>query len=434
MLKTRGVMLAVTFTAACGVGAADRGAASSQDAGSGARIVIPTVNRQPDGTERLTFTAEDFGRVPQFTLDSVPLAVAGGANGESEFDLTGAYFVHLLSDNRIVTFAPVGARLLVFAPDGAGERIIGRMGRGPGEFTRPGGVVVLPGDTLFLSDVANNRLNWVLPDGRFVRTQPIKWARLNLFSERLAGALPDGRVVLHSAGVVASNTKSDTVFRSTASVIMQPLEGPSEEIAAVPDLALATVTSRMRGRDVSENVVVRHTPYARVVLWDSLVTTTSGESYRISMRSPSGALVRELSIPLRRRPVSAEMTQRALDEDLRHIDISRSEGGGETYSKEEQKQMARLKPVSDSLPIITGMYTGSDGTLWVLDNAAASGAEGTVATAFRKDGAMLGRLHLGVGQQALAFGADRVVLRVTDEDDVVAMQVHRIVRPAAAGQ
>ena len=122
------------------------------------------------------------------------------------------------------------------------------------------------------------------------------------------------------------------------------------------------------------------------------------------------------------------MKQRALDNDLQRIDLQKSEGGGETYTREELKRIARLKPASDSLPLIVGLYTSPDGTLWVLDNAAASGAEETVATAFRKDGAMLGRLALDVGHQPVAFGADRVVLRVTDDDDVVALRVHRIVR------
>ncbi len=80
------------------------------------------------------------------------------------------------------------------------------------------------------------------------------------------------------------------------------------------------------------------------------------------------------------------------------------------------------------MPLIVGMHTTRDGTLWVLDNAAASGAEETVATAYRKDGAMLGRVSLGVGALPMAFGNDRVVLRVTDEDDLVALRVHRIVR------
>lgn len=426
MRNTCIVGLITILIAACNADVSDRSEAFTGVVESSPRVVLPTVERDSNGVERLTFTADDLSRVPRFTLDSAPLAIAGGANGSGEFDLTYAREVQLLSDNRLVAFASIGARLLVFSADGAEERIIGRVGKGPGEFTAPGGVVVLPGDTLFLTDVPNNRLNWVMPDGRFVRTAPLGWERLTGYTQNLVGVLSDGRVILHSAGWILSSP--DTLARGTASVVVQPMQGKALDIARVPDLEQTSVTVRLRGRDERYGVVRRYTPRAHIVVWDSLITTTSGESYCITMRSPSGAVVRELSIPLQRRPVSEAMTQRALNKDLQRIDLQKSEGGGDTYTKDELKRIARLTPASDSVPLLVGMYTSPDGTLWVLDNAAASGAEGTVATAFRKDGAMLGRVSLGVGALPMAFGTDRVVLRVTDEDDLVALRVHRIVR------
>lgn len=399
-------------------------------------IVNPSIERGSDGVERLRFTAADFAKVPQFTIDTAPLAVAGGANGGRDFDLTYAQTVHLLSDNRLVTFSPIGAQLLIFGADGSEERVIGRVGRGPGEFMRPGGVAVLPGDTLFLSDVPNNRLNWVLPDGQFVRTSAMKWSRMSGRVERMAGVLPDGRVVLHSAGLVASS-ESDTVFRSMASVRVQPMQGADVEVVRVPDLAEQTVQMPMsfRGRLEKNNAVLRFTPRATILLWDSLITTTSGDSYHITMRAPSGTVLRELSIALQRRPVTSAMKARALDAELRRIDASMSEGGGDTFTKDERKQMARLTPSADSVPLVVGLYTSPDGTLWVVDNAAVSGTEATVATAFRKDGAMLGRLTLPAGARPVAFGADRVVLRVLDDDDAVELRVHRLVlNPVSASR
>ncbi len=416
------------FSVACRAGDNNRrsDAAAAENARAG--IVLPTTTRDSAGIEQLSFTAHDFARVPQLLLDSVPIAVAGGANGSGEFDLTYAREVHLLSDNRLVAFAGVGAKLMIFGADGSEQRVIGRVGRGPGEFMRPGGVVVLPGDTLFLSDVPNRRLNWVLPDGRFVRMPTMNWASLVRRGERLAGVLPDGRVVLHSSGLVPSS-ESDTVFRSMASVVVQPMDGESRQVAELPDLAVATINMRMRGRDQSQNVVLGFTPYAHVVLWDSMITSSSGDPYRITMRASSGAILRELSMPLQHRPVTAAMKADDLDARLQRIELSRSEGGGETKTKDESRQVARLTPYMDSLPLILAMHTSPDGTLWVVDRAAVSGIDGAVATAFRRDGAMLGRVKLAEGQYPFAFGTDRVVLRVIDDDDVVALRVHRFSRP-----
>jgi|GEM_PF-1728658 len=430
--RFRRVSLAALFACtalsiiACGAGStADRGKQSARD-GAERAAVLPVLEQRPDGTERLTFTAEAFDRAPTVVLDTTPLAVAGGSNGSGDFDLTYVRDVRLLSDNRLVAYASIRARLMVFGADGKEQRIIGRLGKGPGEFMRPGGVVVLPGDTLFLNDMANNRLNWVLPDGRFARTPAMRWTRSRRDAEHLAGMLADGRVVLHSNGIVSWD-EADTVFRSTATVLVQPLEGAGRTIASIPDLAQISVPMRIRGRTTRESMVLQFTPLATIVLWDSLVTTSSGDSYTITMRSPSGTVLRELVIPLQRRPVTAEDRERALALQFKYIENSVGEGGGgDTYTKDEQRQSARLTPTADSMPIVVGLFTSPDGTLWVVDQAAASGTRGTVATSYRRDGAMTGRLQLAMGAKPVAFGNDRVVLRVKDENDVVALHVHRL--------
>ncbi len=416
-------MLTLCAVIACSSRESTSGAAPATPDGVG--VLRPTLARDSNGVEQLTFPPDAFARVPQFTLDSVPIAVAGGANGSRDFDLTYARHVHFLSDHRLVTFAPIGARLLVFAANGAEERVIGRLGGGPGEFMRPGGVTVLPGDTLFLSDVANNRLNWVMPDGRFIRTPAMGWDRLVHLAETSAGMLPGGRLVLHSSGIF-DRTESDTVFRSSATVEVQPLTGARQRIATVPDLAGITVTQRLRGRDDRQTVLLLFSPRAHVVLWDSLVTTSPGHEYRVSVRAPSGVMIREITIPLQRRPVTDSLKRQMLARRLAVIDAMRSEGGGETYSKSEQRARVQLTPSADSAPLIQGLFVTPNKMLWVLDDAAISDENQNMLTAYRQDGAMIGRLAIPRNAQPMAFGDDRVVLRVLDEDDVVALHVNRI--------
>jgi len=273
------------ITACSAGGTADSGSESGRGA-AGAAAVFPVIERRPDSTERLSFTADAFDRAPAVVLDAAPLAVAGGSNGSGDFDLTNVGAVRLLSDNRLVAFSPIGARLMVFGADGREQRIIGSVGKGPGEFMRPGGVVVLPGDTLFLNDIANNRLNWVMPDGRFVRTPAMRWTEQRRNAEKLAGVLTDGRVVVHSGGLMSWD-ESDTVFRSMATVIVQPLEGAGRTIASIPDLAQVSVPMRSRGRTTRQSDVLRFTPHA-------------------------GTVLREIIIPLQRRPVRANDRERAL--------------------------------------------------------------------------------------------------------------------------
>jgi hypothetical protein len=108
------------------------------------------------------------------------------------------------------------------------------------------------------------------------------------------------------------------------------------------------------------------------------------------------------------------------------IDAMRSEGGGETYSKSEQRARVLLTPSADSAPLIQGLFVTPNKTLWVLDDAAISDENQNMLTAYQQDGAMIGRLAIPRNAQPMAFGDDRVVLRVLDEDDVVALHVHRI--------
>ena len=64
-------------------------------------------------------------------------------------------------------------------------------------------------------------------------------------------------------------------------------------------------------------------------------------------------------------------------------------------------------------------------TLWIVDYIAPTDTEWS-ATAFRADGAIVGRLTVKGKGTPLAFGDDRVVIRSEDEDGVVSLTVRRI--------
>jgi len=92
----------------------------------------------------------------------------------------------------------------------------------------------------------------------------------------------------------------------------------------------------------------------------------------------------------------------------------------------ESERLAREAPFADSLPYFSHMMTGSDGTLWIVD-AIAPGDSGWTATALRDDGAILARLTVKERSVPMAFGANQVIVRTTDDNDVVSFMVFRIV-------
>jgi hypothetical protein len=80
---------------------------------------------------------------------------------------------------NIYTLDPKDVRIRVFDPDGKHLRSFGRKGQGPGEFSGPGSLRILPDNILEVFDVLNSRLSYFTLDGKSLRDVPM--ARLGFF-------------------------------------------------------------------------------------------------------------------------------------------------------------------------------------------------------------------------------------------------------------
>ncbi|MBP7620255.1 MAG: hypothetical protein KA745_04745, partial [Gemmatimonadales bacterium] len=80
---------------------------------------------------------------------------------------------------------------------------------------------------------------------------------------------------------------------------------------------------------------------------------------------------------------------------------------------------------ADSLPLFERTQVTPNGTLWVVDYPI-PGADGWAATAFAKDGRILGRLVEAKGAAPLAFGDDRVVFRTEDDLGIGTFTIRRV--------
>lgn len=98
-------------------------------------------------------------------------------------------------------YSRIGNRFLVFAANGWPQRKIGRTGKGPGEFIRPTGLVLMRGDTMFLYDDGNRRLHWALVDRGVVVNKP-RGKGGEMHGDRSVGALSTGEIVLSSEDMV----------------------------------------------------------------------------------------------------------------------------------------------------------------------------------------------------------------------------------------
>lgn len=412
-------------------------AASGAPATLGAGAAVVPRARVEGGVRVLEHAADAFERAPQYTVDPAPLAVLGRDSDEGTYDLTWASSVVPLSDGRVATYSPVGSRFLVFAADGRGERVIGRQGRGPGEFMAGRGLLALAGDTLLLVDGGNHRLNWVHADVGVVRDRPTAATALvsigarpgEMPPGRPVGVLPDGRVVMSGAGQFSGGGVRDSVVRRLAPVGLLDtrdgaLQGAMPEIARVPDLELVLIDTRYRGRPGTQTTTLRLGRSAHVAVLDSFVVTAHGDDYQVDLRSTTGAVVAQLRVPVARRAVTQAMRDSVIARELERLN---ADGGGERMvDREESRRQAREDPFADSLPPYSRIVGTRDGLLWVVD-AVAPGDTAWSATAFRADGAIVRRLQGSGEVLPLAFTADRVFVRTTDADGVARIAAHRIV-------
>ena len=126
-------------------------------------------------------------------------------------------------------------------------------------------------------------------------------------------------------------------------------------------------------------------------------------------------------MPIPRRAITNEIREAQIAIELARLNAPGSE---RMVDRAESMRLAREAPFADSLPYFAELMTGSDGTLWAIDAIAPSDT-GWTATAFAKDGSILGRLTVQERSMPMSFGANQVIVRTANEDGVTMLKVYR---------
>lgn len=378
--------------------------------------VIPRT-RVESGVNVFEHDQTAFARATQLELVGAPITIAGGSHGNVAYDLTHASSVALLSDGRIATLSAIGSKFFIFAPDGRPQRQIGRQGKGPGEFMRPDGLVMLNGDTVFLSDGSNARYNWVLADKGVVRTRSMvagnPWARG-------VGVFPTGEIVSSTGGRLEDHANS--AKRSPANIVVTGADDKPKTVATLSDLDMTELELNFGRGQSKQSVALGYTRRAIVEVWGTVLATGNGEGYRIDMRNRNGTVHSRITVAVPRVIVTQPMREAYIEASLEQYRGTRGEG---LINRGESERIARATPFADSLPPYIRFFTSPNKTLWVVDGHSLIDKE-WFATAFRADGVIIGRLRMSGTGMPMAFGDDRVVIRNEDDDGVVSMVVRKI--------
>lgn len=316
------------------------------------------------------------------------------------------------SRGRIIVLDAMAKAYHVFGPDGAHLFSVGRPGNGPGEFSDPFQLLVLPGDSVLVPDVGTARASVFAPDGSLARTFAVDFLDLaarrwgvaddgTLFARR-AAATADAIVRLDPRGAVV-----DTVVYLESPYQVSETEGRLALLAPVP------VWAALPGGGVAHG---------------------HSHRYRITVAEPTGEVRRVFTLPVGPTPFS-ESQRDAVRAGFR--DLAAKQGLPEAMVD----QVLATFSFWHELPLIADLLPGPDGTYLVQRAAAPRNMRydrlnvyrtdwlrGDTWDVFDADGRYLGELRLPSGVQLFAAKGDFLYGIRPDEFDVPSIVRYRVDR------
>ncbi len=417
---SRSVLAVSLLLAACGGG--EQGTIAHSTA-----PVEPAV-RDSAGITIYELPADVLERAPLVTMDAEPIAVIGSDRPEE--DVSKVDYLVFLSDHRTVAFDGAEGNLMLFGADGRIIRRIGRRGEGPGEFAGVSYFVVLAGDTVVVSDQGSSRVSVIGPDSGVVRSFA---APLNGRGSGHAAAtrLVDGRWVLVPEGYSLDPRAGPgrPLYPILAMAESAGIEGHRDTLGQVEGIEIASSQFRSSsGKMVTTVGIARFTPLPYVWPVGEGFAVLPGDQYLIRIFGNDGRLRSLVRVLRSRPPVSPEMLEAAIQEDLRRARAAGSELPQDRLAQYEEQLRAGAVP--DSLPAF-GLALPAGDLLWVSDYPDPS-LEQVGYTAVGATGRIIGRLSLSRSARPVAFGADRIALRTEDEDGIRRYELHKLHFAAAS--
>lgn len=367
-------------------------------------------------------------RVPAQPIAERPLP---SATREFSYEFTNAVVVQPLRSGSVFVSDGSDATLVFLdARTGAG-RVVGRIGSGPLEYRTAGQLLLLPGDSVAMYDVAQARMLIVSPTGQPVRTQ--SWGsdimsalarpqpfgvdsrgrvfglQLPPISPQSGMTIPESLPIARLASMTASRT--DTVGRASQgqSYSAAPSMGADGKIHMAMPLSM---------------ILPADEP---VVLPDGRLAVLRGDRYVVEWIADGAPPKVSAPVPSTRAPLSAA-DKKVIGDETREL------------MRTSMKAGARMLPAGQTMPEIVvdepaswpttrphflrGARAGFDGRLYV-PVMCASAAEKCMdvldASAKR-----VARYRLPKGSRLQAAGAGVVYLVGKDEDDLEYVRIHRI--------
>lgn len=346
------------------------------------------------------------------------LGAVSGARG-ALFEVDDVERAILLDSNRLVVLGWRPSRIVVIDYQAGRARALGRKGSGPGEFEQIADIAVRK-DTVFWTDWALMRASSVAQNGHILWTRRLP-SPVTTASTRLAGVTSNGALVLSSVGV--SGGEPDSTTRTAARVVLVTPTGDARTLQTIPDLYLAKVETRFRGRRRMENRRLELGSSASLTMLGNLIFATSGDAYKVNAFGIDGALRLKIEMQRPRREITKMLKATAID--IAVEQRVREHRGEPLLDPEESERLIRAARYADSLPAIHSLISTGEDLVWIVDGVHPAD-RGWSATAVRANGELAARLESRFPGVPLAIAKDRVLMKELDADGSAVLRIRSV--------
>jgi hypothetical protein len=237
-----------------------------------------------------------------------------------------------------------GSEIRVFSRDGEFVRTVGREGSGPGELARPSAALIGSGDTIFLPDTRNQRVQRFLRDGSAAGSFRISTNDgISLRWE----ILPNG-TLLQEVRTLTSPEAGDE------RILLLVRNGDGEVLDTLLEMP---VGEAMAVRNGQPQMTLFGPEPLWTVLTDGRIVSGRTSEYRLEVRTANGRLERVVGKPFERRSFS--------DADQREFRARLSASMAGQPPSPARDRLVRSMKYADHYPAFASLFGGPDGTTWV---------------------------------------------------------------------
>lgn len=381
---------------------------------AGVRVVA---NRTP---------AWDASAAPR--VGAEPVLTIGVTEGDAAYEFGSVAAATRMSDGRIVVGDGQARQLKAFDDAGRFLETVGGRGSGPGEYRTIFAIVRAAGDTLWVNDPGNQRVNKLDPALALVETIPLRSIPWSRRPAQPGGRPTTGRTQLLVRGVFEDGSLL-TTNRASRQVQLEVTNVSRDSLVlrrvhpgsgATDSLGLILGVQRYEVFTHDGSVWFGDAPLGygqSLAVSDDRYYTGDAYRFEIEERAPDGRLVGLIRLCEEPAAIDDALIEQVIQERLAAFPP-------EVRADEEQALRAIPRPTM--APSFLDLRVDAAGRLWARDFTFPGEAQ--LWKVFDREGRWLGEVETPPELAILEIGEDYLLGRHTNELDVQSVRVHALRR------